>query len=191
MKKKIKKTDVRTSLLQNLDNQVEKLNTFLPVKERQILDLVNYSVPVLTHYEDRMSMAFSREIRLPFLDHRLVELALSLPNNMKMKNGWTKWIMRQTLIGKLPKEIVWRKDKKGFTTPQEKWFRNELKSEINTLFNETLLVESYGLMEKEKIKQFYQEFLHNEKIWYKEIFNIMSIEIWLRINEQYLIPHKI
>lgn len=190
MKKKIKKTDVRTSVLQNLDNQVEKLNTFINVQDRQILDLTKYSVPVLTHYEDRMSMAFSREIRLPFLDHRLVELAFSLPNSMKMKDGWTKWIMRKTLIGKLPDDIVWRKDKKGFTTPQEKWFRNELKSEIDMLFNEDLLVEEYGLMEKEKIKQFYQEFLTDNKIWYKEVFNIISIEIWLRTYSEYLTPHE-
>jgi len=190
MKKKIKKTDVRTPLLQNLDEQIEKLNTLVSVNERQVMDLVKYSVPVLTHYEDRMSMAFSREIRLPFLDHRLVELALSLPNSMKMKNGWTKWIMRKAFVGKLPDSIVWRKDKKGFTTPQEKWFRDELKSEIHTLFNENLLVEEYGLMEKEKIQQFYQEFLKDEKIWYKEVFNIISVEIWLRKFNIYLRKHN-
>ncbi len=190
MKKKIKKTDVRTPLLQNLDSKIEKLNTLVSVHERQIMDLVKYSVPVLTHYEDRMSMAFSREIRLPFLDHRLVELALSLPNSMKMKDGWTKWVMRKAFVDKLPDDIVWRKDKKGFTTPQEKWFRNELKSEINKLFNEDLLVEEYGLMEKEKIQQFYQEFLTDEKIWYKEVFNIISIEIWLRTYQEHLIPTK-
>jgi len=190
MKKKIKKTDVRTPLLQDLDSQLEKLNAIVSVQERQVMDLVKYSVPVLTHYEDRMSMAFSREIRLPFLDHRLVELALSLPNSMKMKDGWTKWALRKAFVGKLPDDIVWRKDKKGFTTPQEKWFRNELKSEINKLFNEDLLVEEYGLMEKEKIKQFYQEFLTDEKIWYKEVFNIISIEIWLRTYQKYLVGNE-
>ena len=187
MKKKIKKTDVRTSLLKALDSKVEKLNTFVDVKERQILDLVQYSVPVLTHYEDRMSMAFSREIRLPFLDYRLVELALSLPNAMKMKDGWTKWILRKVFAGRLPDAITWRKDKKGFTTPQEKWFRDELKTEIDMLFNEDLLVEKYDLMEKEKIQQFYQEFLTDEKIWYKEVFNIISIEIWLRTYKKHLL----
>jgi asparagine synthase (glutamine-hydrolysing) len=107
---------------------------------------------------------------------------------MKMRDGWTKWVMRKAFAGDLPDDIVWRKDKKGFTTPQEKWFRNELKSEINKLFNEDLLVEKYGLMEKEKIQQCYQEFLTDEKIWYKEVFNIISIEIWLRTYQEHLLP---
>jgi len=55
------------------------------------------------------------------------------------------------------------------------------------LFDEDLLVEEYGLMEKEKIQQFYQEFLTDEKIWYKEVFNIISIEIWLRTYHEHLI----
>lgn len=186
LKKKIKKTDYRSDLLKELDSSVEKLNMVISVKERQVLDLMKYSVPVLTHYEDRMSMAFSREIRLPFLDFRLVEFIFSLPLNFKMREGWTKWILRKSFENNLPDSIIWRKDKKGFTTPQEKWFRNDLKPEIEDLFNQPLLVEKYGLMKQSKIKQFYKEFLNDDKIWYKEVFNIITIEIWLRINEKYL-----
>ena len=186
LKGRINKTDVRTDKLKELDAEVENIGRFMSISERQVADLMKYSVPALTHYEDRMSMAYSREIRLPFLDYRLVELSLSLPLNMKMKNGWTKWVLRKTLEDKVPDSIVWRKDKKGFNTPQEKWFRNELKKEINALFNEELLVEKYGLMDRDKIKQFYQEFLENDKIWYKEVFNIISIEIWLRVFGKYI-----
>ncbi len=186
LKRKIKKTDYRTKSLKELDSKVEKLNKVVSVKERQIMDLMKYSVPVLTHYEDRMSMAYSREIRLPFLDFRLVEYTMSLPLSLKMRKGWTKWILRKAFEGKLPNEIVWRKDKKGFTTPQEKWFREDLKNEIENLFNEDLLVDKHGLMEQSKIKQFYKEFLNDKKIWYKEVFNIIAVEIWLRINQKYL-----
>jgi asparagine synthase (glutamine-hydrolysing) len=186
LKKKIRKIDFREESLIKLDSKVEKLNKIVNVKERQIMDLMKYSVPALTHYEDRMSMAFSREIRLPFLDYRLVEYIISLPLSYKMRHGWTKWILRKAFEGDLPDTIIWRKDKKGFTTPQEKWFRKDLKDEIEILFNEDLLVEKFGLMNKSKIKQFYQEFLINDKIWYKEVFNIISVEIWLRINNKYL-----
>jgi asparagine synthase (glutamine-hydrolysing) len=186
LKSKIKKTDVRNNNLKELDNKIENIGRYMSINERQVADLMKYSVPALTHYEDRMSMAYSREIRLPFLDYRLVEFALSLPQNLKMRNGWTKWILRKTLDSKLPDTIVWRKDKKGFNTPQEKWFRDELKDEINLLFDGELLVEKYGLMEKTKIQQFYQEFLENNKIWYKEIFNIISLEVWLRVFERYI-----
>lgn len=186
LKGRINKTDVRTNKLKELDGEVENIGRLMSINERQIADLMKYSVPALTHYEDRMSMAYSREIRLPFLDYRLVELALSLPHNLKMRDGWTKWILRKTLEGKVPDSIVWRKDKKGFNTPQEKWFRNELRDEIKALFSEELLVEKYGLMDGNKIKQFYQEFLENDKIWYKEIFNIISIEVWLRVFGRYI-----
>jgi asparagine synthase (glutamine-hydrolysing) len=186
LKSKINKTDVRTQKLKELDNKIEDIGRFMSIQERQIADLMKYSVPALTHYEDRMSMAYSREIRLPFLDYRLVELALSLPHNLKMKKGWTKWILRKIIDGKLPDSIVWRKDKKGFNTPQEQWFRDDLKDTIDKMFNEDLLVEKYELMEKNKIKKLYKEFLENDKIWYKEIFNIISLEVWLKVFERYI-----
>ncbi len=186
LKRNIKKTDFRSENLKTYDCQIEKINKFVSVKERQIMDLTKYSVPALTHYEDRMSMTFSREIRLPFLDFRLVEYILSLPINFKMRYGWTKWILRKSFENDLPSEIIWRKDKKGFTTPQEKWFREDLKNDIEQFFNSKMLVEQFGLMEQSKIKVFYEEFLNNDKIWYKEVFNIIAIEVWLRINQKYL-----
>lgn len=79
----------------------------------------------LLRYADRNSMAHSREVRLPFLNHELVEFLLTLPQEMKIKEGWTKWIMRQTFERELPPEIGWRKDKIGYEPPQESWMGNE------------------------------------------------------------------
>jgi len=87
--------------------------------ERQILDIERYSIPALTHYEDRNSMANSIEVRNPFLDYRLVNFSLSLPVSFKLKNGWTKYILRRAIY-ELPKDIKERKDKQGFITPEEK-----------------------------------------------------------------------
>jgi len=85
------------------------------------------SLPSLLQYEDRNSMAFSIESRVPFLDHRLVEFAFSLCNDDKIKGIETKRILRQSLKGVLPEAIVNRKDKKGFVTPGEtKWLRGPL-----------------------------------------------------------------
>jgi len=92
------------------------------------------SLPSLLHYEDRNSMAFSIESRVPFLDHRLVEFAFSLRNEDKIKGIETKRILRQSLKNVLPEAIVNRKDKKGFVTPGEtKWLRGPLSNlmEIN------------------------------------------------------------
>ena len=79
----------------------------------------------LLRYADRNSMAHSREIRLPFLDHELVEFIFSLPANFKIRNGWTKWLLRQTMNDQLPGQIVWRKDKTGFEPPQQQWLSDQ------------------------------------------------------------------
>jgi asparagine synthase (glutamine-hydrolysing) len=79
----------------------------------------------LLRYADRNSMAFGRELRLPFLDHALVEFIFSLPSTLKIHHGWTKWLLRMSMQEKLPKEIVWRKDKIGYEPPQKKWMENK------------------------------------------------------------------
>jgi asparagine synthase (glutamine-hydrolysing) len=65
------------------------------------------------------------EVRLPFLDHELVEFIFSLPANFKIRNGWTKWLLRKNMEKSLPAEITWRRDKTGFEPPQEQWLKNE------------------------------------------------------------------
>jgi asparagine synthase (glutamine-hydrolysing) len=83
----------------------------------QILEITKLQLPHLLRYEDRNSMRHSIETRLPFLDYNLVELAISLPINLKIKEGWTKVILRKAIDGVLPDEIVWRKNKFGFESP--------------------------------------------------------------------------
>lgn len=75
----------------------------------------------LLRYADRNSMAHGREVRLPFLNHELVEFIFSLPSNFKIRNGWTKWLLRKTMENELPAAITWRKEKVGFEPPQKTW----------------------------------------------------------------------
>ena len=92
------------------------------------------SLPSLLQYEDRNSMAFSIESRVPFLDHRLVEFAFTLSDEDKIKGGDTKRVMRDALNGVLPEAIRTRKDKKGFVTPGEvKWLRGPLRHLTNDI----------------------------------------------------------
>ncbi|MBC7510377.1 MAG: asparagine synthase, partial [Ferruginibacter sp.] len=79
----------------------------------------------LLRYAGINSLAHSREISLLFLSHELVDFLFSLPAEMKIKNGWTKWIMRETFQQELPLEIAWRKDKIGFEPPQKNWLENK------------------------------------------------------------------
>lgn len=98
----------------------------------------------LLQYADRNSMAHGREVRLPFLHHQLVEFVFSLPPSFKIRNGFTKWILREAVKGQLPEEIVWRKDKTGFETPQKEWMQLPAVQELaqegkRTLVNKGIL----------------------------------------------------
>lgn len=75
----------------------------------------------LLRFCDRNSMAHSREVRLPFLNHDLVEFLFTLPPAYKLHNGWSKYLMRETMKTILPEEITWRVDKVGYEPPQKKW----------------------------------------------------------------------
>jgi len=79
----------------------------------------------LLRYADRNSMAHGREVRLPFLSHELVEFVFSLPSHFKIRHGWTKWLLRETMKNKLPERIVWRRDKVGFEPPQKLWMQQK------------------------------------------------------------------
>jgi asparagine synthase (glutamine-hydrolysing) len=102
--------------------------------DRQWLDVRNYSVPALCHYEDRMSMAASREIRLPFLDPRLMDLLMRAPDSFKLRNGWTKYAFRKAMEALLGPEISWRRDKKGFSNPEGEWLKHELREAVQGAF---------------------------------------------------------
>lgn len=80
-----------------------------------------YGLEELLRYADRNSMAHGVEVRLPFLSHQLVQFLFSLPPNLKIRNGWTKWLLRTSVNGLLPDNITWRKDKVGFEPPQKAW----------------------------------------------------------------------
>lgn len=100
----------------------------------QTLEIESTNLPVLLRYEDRNSMHHGVEARLPFLDYRLVELSLSLPVRQKIRNGWTKWILRRAMDGRMPAEVVWRRNKYSFNAPDNIWLRKhsgEMKDQIS------------------------------------------------------------
>jgi asparagine synthase (glutamine-hydrolysing) len=114
-------------------------------------DMTRFSLPVLLRYEDKNSMAFSREARVPFLDHRLVEYVAGLPLNLKLRDGWTKYCLRRGAQNVVPKKILERKDKIGFATPEEEWFRRALKDDIRQTFHQaTFLPEFIKLPDLQK-----------------------------------------
>jgi asparagine synthase (glutamine-hydrolysing) len=96
------------------------------LRRQQQLLLSRRGLPELLRYEDRNSMAHSLEARVPVLDHRLVELAFSLPGDELIRRGETKSVLRRALADLLPSEVRERRDKLGFVTPESRFMRGEL-----------------------------------------------------------------
>ncbi|MGE0706433.1 MAG: asparagine synthase (glutamine-hydrolyzing) [Planctomycetota bacterium] len=90
-------------------------------------------LPSLLRYADRSSMASAVEARLPFLDHRLVELLIALPATWKLRDGERKWLLRRAAAPDLPPEVLARRDKLGFAVPAEAWLRGPLAPSLDAL----------------------------------------------------------
>jgi asparagine synthase (glutamine-hydrolysing) len=152
--------------------------------DRQVLDVRRFSVPGLCHYEDRMSMAMSREIRLPFLDPRLIDLLIRAPDDYKLRRGWTKYSFRKAMEPMLPPEICWRKDKQGFSNPQGEWLKHELREAVNDAFSDNGLIAKKGIVDSRKLLWKYERYCRQPAkggtIWYREILAPFSLELWMR-----------
>ena len=106
----------------------DRESVFKPVVEKlndiQYFDTMVMGLEELLRYADRNSMAHGREIRLPFLSHELVQFVFSLPASYRIRNGYTKWILRDSMQDKLPDEINWQIGKTGFEPPQRAWMQH-------------------------------------------------------------------
>lgn len=125
-------------------------------------DFNTFQLPTYLRVDDRNSMAFSLESRHPFMDYRLVEFGYSLPDKLLIKDGWQKYIVRKSMY-EMPESISWRKDKKGFTTPQDIW------------------IQKYQ-------KQFDEYLDYNEKIFgskcpSKDNYRNYALGAWLKMNQ--------
>jgi asparagine synthase (glutamine-hydrolysing) len=107
--------------------------------QRQLDDLRRFSLPVLLRHEDRNSMAWSVETRVPFLDHRLVEFLLGLPVEFNLRSGQTKALLRRAFSGALPEAVLNRRDKMGYATPQSVWMQGPLGVRMLEELNESKL----------------------------------------------------
>ena len=136
------------------------------------------SLPQLLRYEDKNSMAFSRETRLPFLDYRLVQLIYSLPIEEKIDDAVTKRIMRKAMEGMVPDKIIHRYDKVGFETPQNNWFRKDLKPFIENMFSFPGF-DDRPYWHGEKVREVFGRFLKGKGAS-NHIWRVLSTELWFR-----------
>lgn len=139
-----------------------------------------YKLEHLNKWGDRDTMAFGVEGRSPFLDKDLVEYSIALKDELKIKGGYTKFILREVMKGIMPEKVRLRVDKKGFTIPQDEWFRTE---KFQNLVNDILSSESFakrGYFKPEEAKKLYQRHLAGEINISKDIWKWINLELWFR-----------
>jgi asparagine synthase (glutamine-hydrolysing) len=141
-------------------------------------ELTRTRLPALLRYEDRLSMAHSIESRVPFLDHRLVELAFALPDDFKRHDGWSKYGLRRALDGFLPSSVVWRRDKKGFPTPVGVWLRDDRGAAVLDLLSDPER-KSRDLFPQAALDTFIRDHRAGvaDRSW--QLWRALSTELWL------------
>ncbi len=149
-----------------------------PLSSRLYDDATRHLLPSLLRYEDKNSMAFSIEARTPFLDYRLVEFAMSLPPEYLIHEGWTKWPLRQAMEGVLPESIRWRRDKKGFPTPEMSWLRAG-RDHLASLFTGDE-VRSRAYLDPQKAGNKVAAALSGQDMDADEVWRYINLELWMR-----------
>jgi len=145
-----------------------------------LLDHFEYKLDHLLKWEDRNSMWFSLESRVPFLDYRLVEKTLATSSNWKIRKGMTKYILREAMQGVLPEKIRLRRDKIGFSTPQDEWFREAIWQNIVNGVLDSESFKSRNLIDPIIAKRLYKKHLAREINVSKEIWKWVHLELWFR-----------
>lgn len=139
--------------------------------------LYSRHLPMLLRWEDRNSMAHSVESRVPFLDHRLVEFNLSLPDDYKLHHGLTKRVMREATKNILPEAIRCRTDKIGFATPEQYWIKKQAPDHFKKALHEAI-EQSDGILTTEALKH-YEKGLEGNNIALSECWRMISFGLWM------------
>ena len=148
------------------------------LNERLASDVMRYSTPDLLRYEDKNSMAFSIEARVPFLDHEMVEYIFGLPIDQKIKGGWNRAVYRNAMRGRMPEKNRLRRSKIGFTNPDIAWM-TEKADEIRSVFASPQCA-SRGLYDTGQLVRSWDEYLAGRPGDGLIFWRVLVTELWMR-----------
>lgn len=153
-----------------------------PIERMMALDMLGYLPDDILAKVDRAAMATSLETRVPYLDHRVVEFAWRIPFEMKIRNGQTKWILRQLLARHVPSELTER-PKMGFGVPIDSWLRGPLRGWAEALLDERRLRDE-GYFRPEPIRRTWEAHLSGRVNEQYRLWSVLMFQSWLEAQGQ-------
>ena len=177
------KFEIKKLITENLKQEGEDF-VFAPsrnLNERLFMDVLKYSTPNLLRYEDKNSMAFSIESRVPFLDHQLVEYIFNLPIDQKIKNGWNRYVYRNAMKGHIPEINRNRRSKIGFANPELIWMREKAEKIAQIFDDDTTL--SHNLFDGKSAARIIRHWASHPNSYATDVmifWRILVVELWLR-----------
>ena len=141
---------------------------------------VMFGLVKLLRFEDKCSMAYSIETRVPFLDYRLVEFVFGLSDDMKIRDGRTKFVLREAMKKDLPRSIYERHDKVGFAAPEDIWLKNDRILEYVTGILTSKRTASRGIFDGEGIKRLLGNYRKGDSSVVNIIWSLVILELWFR-----------
>jgi asparagine synthase (glutamine-hydrolysing) len=165
-------------------NDAERPKDIDSLQNALLNDVTKHAVEYL-RVDNRASSAFSVECRHPFLDHRIVEFAFSLPATQKIRDGWTKYVMRNVVKDIIPKAVLMKRKKFGTPIPQQRWM-SELRRNIRKVF-ESKKFQERGYFNQPAILEVFDRYCEGKlnrierKYYANMLWRILNLELWLEI----------